>query len=193
MATGSSLTIQNVVVAGHASGLWDNVRTPAGAYEMDGSITVSNCTVVGENANTNNWASQFAFWATANNITYGENYQFTASNNCFVVAGSKPLVILDADSAGDTRWAFKNNRLGEGEFKEATTSYANLAAFEAAHAPAADNTTADPLLTSTYRPKALSPLLGAGTHLGYTRDIEGKQRPNPPSIGAYDTATLREV
>ena len=27
----------------------------------------------------------------------------------------------------------------------------------------------------------------------YSRDIEGKQRPNPPSIGAYDVATLRRV
>ncbi len=51
--------------------------------------------------------------------------------------------------------------------------------------------TADPLLTSDYKPMPGSPLLGAGTHLGYTRDIERKQRPNPPSIGAYDTATLR--
>lgn len=50
----------------------------------------------------------------------------------------------------------------------------------------------DPLLTD-YKPTASSPLLGAGTHLGYTRDIERKQRPNPPSIGAYDAATLRAV
>jgi len=53
--------------------------------------------------------------------------------------------------------------------------------------------TTDPLLTDTYRPKPGSPLLGAGTHLGYTRDIDKKQRPNPPSIGAYDYATLREA
>ena len=49
----------------------------------------------------------------------------------------------------------------------------------------------DPLLTADYRPKSGSPLLGAGTHLGYRRDIEGKQRQNPPDIGAYDRATLR--
>jgi len=54
-----------------------------------------------------------------------------------------------------------------------------------------DDITADPLLTSSYRPRAGSPLIGTGTHLGYTRDIDRKQRPNPPSIGAYDTATLR--
>ena len=57
----------------------------------------------------------------------------------------------------------------------------------------ANDTTADPLLTSDYRPKPTSPLLGAGTHLGYTRDIDRKQRPNPPSIGAFDVATLRDI
>lgn len=51
--------------------------------------------------------------------------------------------------------------------------------------------TADPLLTSNYAPTPSSPLLGAGTHLGYTRGINRKQRPNPPAIGAYDVATMR--
>ena len=55
----------------------------------------------------------------------------------------------------------------------------------------ANNITADPLLSTSYRPMAGSPLIGAGTHLGYRRDIEKKQRQNPPSIGAYDLATLR--
>jgi hypothetical protein len=56
--------------------------------------------------------------------------------------------------------------------------------------------TADPLLSPDYRPTPGSPLHGAGTHLGYGykyRDIDGKQRPNPPAIGAYDVATLRPV
>lgn len=53
--------------------------------------------------------------------------------------------------------------------------------------------TADPLLADSYQPKVGSPLLGAGTHLGYKRDIQLKQRPNPPSIGAYDVATLSAV
>lgn len=56
-----------------------------------------------------------------------------------------------------------------------------------------DDITTDPLLTTDYKPTASSPLLGAGTHISYTRDLEGKQRPNPPSIGAYDVATLRPV
>lgn len=51
--------------------------------------------------------------------------------------------------------------------------------------------TADPMLSTGYRPRAGSPLIGAGAHLGYTRDLYGKQRPNPPSIGAHDVSTLR--
>lgn len=50
--------------------------------------------------------------------------------------------------------------------------------------------TDDPLLTDSYRPRSGSPLIGAGTHLGYVRDLDGKQRPNPPSIGAYDLAKV---
>lgn len=53
--------------------------------------------------------------------------------------------------------------------------------------------TSDPQLAYAYRPKYGSPLIGAGTHLGYTRDVERKQRANPPTIGAYDAATLREA
>lgn len=51
----------------------------------------------------------------------------------------------------------------------------------------------DPLLTASYRPTAGSPLIGAGTHLGYVRDLDKKQRQNPPAIGAHDAATLRAV
>lgn len=54
--------------------------------------------------------------------------------------------------------------------------------------------TADPLLSATYRPMQGSPLLSAGTFISYTsRDINGTQRPKPPSIGAYDVATLIET
>lgn len=53
--------------------------------------------------------------------------------------------------------------------------------------------TTDPFLSDSYGLTLDSPLLGAGTHLGYSRDINGIQRPNPPSIGAFDVATLRAV
>ncbi|MES2958519.1 MAG: hypothetical protein V4792_10035 [Pseudomonadota bacterium] len=50
----------------------------------------------------------------------------------------------------------------------------------------------DVMLGADYRPRVGSPVLSAGTKLsGYRRDADGKQRPNPPSQGAYDTARLR--
>ncbi len=57
--------------------------------------------------------------------------------------------------------------------------------------PAASDLLIDPRLDDNYRPRFDSPLFGAGTHLGYVRDLDGKQRPNPPSIGAYALAYVR--
>lgn len=53
--------------------------------------------------------------------------------------------------------------------------------------------TADPLLDANFRPLLGSPLIGAGTHIGYRRDFDGKQRPNPPSIGAFDVARVKSA
>ena len=51
--------------------------------------------------------------------------------------------------------------------------------------------TTDPRLSSGYHPKPSSPLIGAGAHLGYSRDTDGTQRMNPPAIGAYEYITPR--
>lgn len=67
---------------------------------------------------------------------------------------------------------------------QVNTSTASLSA-------GAGDVTTNPSLTTAGLPLPSSPLIGAGTHLGYTRDAGGKQRANPPSIGAYDVATLR--
>lgn len=48
----------------------------------------------------------------------------------------------------------------------------------------------DPKLSPDYVTKPGSPLMGAGTHLGYQRDFRGVQRQNPPAIGAYDQVQL---
>jgi len=76
-----------------------------------------------------------------------------------------------------------------------SVSYCNITGFTTAVRTATPtNVVAGaPLLAANYVPTPTSPLLGAGTHLGYTRDVDGKQRPNPPSVGAYDYATLRTV
>ncbi len=68
-----------------------------------------------------------------------------------------------------------------------------------------DAVTANPLLSPSYRPLPGSPVIPqydangdhiagtGGTHIGYTRDLDGVQRRNPPSIGAFDVATLVQV
>lgn len=51
----------------------------------------------------------------------------------------------------------------------------------------------NPLLTSTYGPQVGSPLIGAGVHLAYARDVMGKQRRKPPTVGAFDRALFKSV
>lgn len=50
--------------------------------------------------------------------------------------------------------------------------------------------TTQPQLASDYKPMASSPLVGAGVHVGYSRDFNSIQRPKPPSMGAFDVATM---
>lgn len=58
--------------------------------------------------------------------------------------------------------------------------------------PAGSGTiTAPPMLSADFVPLPGSPLLRAGLHLGYRRDVDSKQRTKPPSIGAYDVSNLR--
>lgn len=51
----------------------------------------------------------------------------------------------------------------------------------------------DPLLSSSYRLLPGSPLIGAGTYLGPSRDINGVKRGRLPTIGAREPATLRLI
>lgn len=80
-------------------------------------------------------------------------------------------------------------------FTSATNAvYGNGGSTQVAGTGAAASITVDPLLSATYRPKQGSPLLQAGTFISYaSRDVNGVQRPKPPSIGAYDAATLIET
>lgn len=103
----------------------------------------------------------------------------TLVNNC-TVGG---VYGIDADPRGDgVTLAAESNNNAYG------ASDANFNGFT----PDASDTQVDPQLTADYRMKPSSPLLQAGTFISYAhRDINGVQRPNPPSIGAYDVATMR--
>jgi hypothetical protein len=54
-----------------------------------------------------------------------------------------------------------------------------------------DAITTDPMLTPSFQLKLGSPLLYTGLHSKYTKDIMGRLRNNPPSIGAYEYITER--
>ncbi len=56
---------------------------------------------------------------------------------------------------------------------------------------ASDITPADPLLSPSYHPLPGSPLISAGTHLGYQSDLSGALRHNPPTIGALEPLRSR--
>lgn len=71
-------------------------------------------------------------------------------------------------------------------FFDVTTPVTNRQTSATITPDASDITGDDSMLTSTYRPLTSSPLLRAGDHVGYQRDFDGHQRPNPPSIGAFD-------
>jgi len=72
------------------------------------------------------------------------------------------------------------------------TAYATMALYATASGNEANSIQpADPLVNDYGVPMVNSPLLGAGRHLGYRRDINKRQRRNPPAIGANDLATLR--
>ena len=107
-------------------------------------------------------------------------------NNVFVNEGGQQAAAILTPEVTPTSTSYINNA--------AVGGYTNIAQRELSPFTVETSTggiTADPQLTNSYRPRAGSPLIGAGTHLGYRRDIERKQRPNPPSIGAHDVATMR--
>lgn len=107
-------------------------------------------------------------------------------NNTFVNQGATEAAAILTPEVTPSSTSYINNAVSGG--------YTNVAQREFSPFTVETSTgavTSDPLLTSDYKPMPGSPLLGAGTHLGYTRDINRKQRPNPPAIGAFDVATMR--
>ena len=75
----------------------------------------------------------------------------------------------------------------------ATTTTANLAAWQTRTSQDANSISNDPIFVSNldYRPQAVSPLLAAGlTISGITTDILGALRGTPPTIGAYENGVF---
>lgn len=133
---------------------------------------------------------------------WGTSAGMKARNNTIVrIRGAELSDAAIRNNTSDAANQYKNNLIigfSRGIRKGALAAESNNAFWQvgtpvidasaATVTPDATDITADPMLTADYRPLSGSPLIGAGTHLGYVRDLDGKQRPNPPSIGAYDLA-----
>jgi hypothetical protein len=137
------------------------------------AVQASNCLIY-----NNTMTAQAALSAAARGVDIATATSGTAVKS--VAFAGIPIAVRSASTGA-------NPTVSNNSFWQVTSQYSSAGD----PITGSNDTTADPQLTATYRPKATSPLIGAGTHLGYRRDIEGKQRPNPPSIGAYDVATLR--
>jgi len=194
LATGSELTIaDNIVDATSHAGLFS--WGPA-VGTLDGVVTVRGNTVLGIADNGLSWSAAISGQTTT--ATIGANAQLIVENN--ILSGASPVAIrLPTGGLNDARFPCRNNvvfgatNAGYVGAQGSGTAYATVAAFEAAHSQATGNLSADPALRTGYRLAAGSPALGAGRHTVYTRDITGVQRPKPPSIGAFDRATLRPI
>lgn len=187
MVTGLSIAIANAVIEGAKI----HGGTQRGVTCAANGITVRSClihdtprgisldTVTGVVADNNTIdASEEGITASTGAATY-------TARNCWIDA---PTVHTLSATASAT---LSTNRYPSGSaFKINATTY-DLAGWKTASSTDADAAEVAPLLTTGYRPQAGSPLIGAGAHLGYLRDISGVQRQNPPSIGAFDAAKVR--
>lgn len=136
-------------------------------------VSIISCTIA-----RNNMGSPYLPAGTSSELSFsGGANSGTIRNTCIIARPGGNTYGINVDPAA-TGWS---------------VSHCNITGFTTAVRTVAQTSavSGDPQLTASYRPMAGSPLLDAGTHLGYTRDIERKQRQNPPCIGAYDAATLQ--
>jgi hypothetical protein len=115
----------------------------------------------------------FSIWTSvqAAAVNIKNNLLVNAAQDIEAQSGTAGNQTLSNNAAVNVTTKYTANNVGAGAFDHTLVALADMAA--------------------NYKPRSDSALLGAGAHLGYRRDMGGKQRPNPPSIGAYDVATLR--
>jgi len=179
------------------SGVW-TVEGHLSTYQIE-NLTIEGCTI-----DARDWANcpcAIGIYQWDNNVGSDFANEVTFVNNLAVLRSDQSVFGAYVSNSTPTWFASREQIFTTNMATGGGTRTAQLAALRSGYVPygwydyepASSGVTAisDSGITASYRPRAGSPLLGAGTHLGYTRDIERKQRPNPPSIGAFDVATLR--
>lgn len=193
---GAVIKIRNITAEATNIASFYTQGAPVSASTHDGTVIVEHCTAIGNNPSGLSYAAGIS-GHPGSNVTIGAGASLVVRNNAMLLTGTPPAVLLPTGKAGSALYPVKGNAaLDAATYGIGGTSYATLALFEAAHSQATGNTAvadSDAALLSTGRPLPSSPLRAAGTHSTYMRDAAGLQRPNPPSIGAYDLPTQRRV
>ena len=187
MVTGLSIAIAGAVIKGAKV----HGGTSRGITCAANNITVTDCLIYdtprGVSLDLSTGAGIYGntIDASAEGVTASNGATtFTARNN-FIDA---PMVYTLSSTATATA---SSNRYATGSQYTVNVTTYGLAGWKTASGTDADAAEIAPQLSDSFRPLPGSPLIGAGTHLGYRRDADGKQRQNPPAIGAYDLATLK--
>ena len=173
-----------VVNCGTAMRMSDQNTNNAAAHEFFGNTCIVGASVTDAMAPFGGIPAE-AGWRGYKATATGTITSLSVRNNVFVNTGSLQAAAILTPEITPSASTYINNAASGG--------YTNVAKREytATVETSTGSVTADPMLSSGYRPMTGSPLIGAGAHLGYSRDADGIQRPKPPSIGAFDVATLR--
>lgn len=179
--TGATLTIKNVVV----NGQYGSCFFSCGDAELDGTINIENCTVLGTPLSLYSFDADVSLQGTG--ATFGANFKLNLRNNIFNTTWVKLRMPTgtanDADYVVKTNWFKPNN-----SFYIGSTEYTSVSTFQSAHNAATGNidSALDINLSSLVPTSSTSAQVGTGTHTEYTSDIQGVARYNPPCIGAYE-------
>jgi hypothetical protein len=192
MATGSSLTIESVLLDAERHAGFFSWTSGVDACTIDGAVNIRNCYAGGDNENELSYAGTITAHPS-NVVTFGGNQSMTVQNTIIETTGQYAFR-MPTGTAGSSLYTFEHNVVAPDlTFAIGSTEYADLAAFEAAHA-AGDNLQEDPLLDSSYRPREGSPLIGAATYIAGARHMNGKRMSViNPTIGAYNYEAPRSV
>ena len=172
-------------------------NTRHGLFLTDGSYVVSQPVVA-----TGNTFLECVFTGIYQNSDYASvsvlrNNLITGTGVSFGLQGTGPgatsggySILMRDESAHD--WSVERNNLLYG-FPFGAWDYNGGDGLGSTYTIDVTDLTINPLVGGNGAPLPTSPAIAAGVFEAYGRDYAGIQRPNPPSIGAYDLPTQRRA
>jgi len=196
LATGAVLNISNVLVRARIHSGFFTAGSVAVAATTDGTVSITNCAIEGENVQRFTFSGDFSFHPSTV-LTINANTKFNLRNNIVNSRGAYAVSLPpEATVTGSpNNWVVKNNAFTpNATFFFASGSSQTLAQFVATHTAATNNV--DPSLFNLnpdYSPKTTSGLYRTGLLTTLTLDQSNSQRYNPPSMGPKEAPPTRSV